>query len=153
MNDFVANLSRFAACLDKQRCLSQMKVRPLRQFSDVPSDQDGHPLNVTRTQAEFDAYVDWLADYLYQPSAQMPFSAILSLEQAWPSISRIETEIAAWIWDHPFDDYPPDNYQPRHADILHRRELSRILSRVADHGDRRELFVRFYRELGRDSLK
>lgn len=83
----------------------------------------------------------------------MPRSAILSIEEAWPFVSQIESEIAAWIWEHLFDDYPPGNYQPRHADILHRVELSRILSRVPDHEDRHELLDRFYTELSRDSQK
>lgn len=130
-----------------------MKSRPLRQFSDVPRDLDGQPLNVARTLAEFEGYISWLADYLYRPEAQIPDPATLSLEQAWSSISPIEVEIAAWIWDHPSEDYPPDNCQPRHADILHRRELSGILSRVPDHDDRRELLHRFYGELNSDALK
>jgi hypothetical protein len=54
---------------------------------------------------------------------------------------------------HPSEDYPPDNYQPRHAEILHRPELSKGLSRVPDHGDRRELLERFYNELNMDALK
>lgn len=130
-----------------------MKTRPLRQFSDVPRDLEGQPLNLARTQAEFEAYVSWLAAYLYRPQAQMPRRAILSSEQAWSFVSRIEVEIAAWIWEHPSGDYPPDNCQPRHADILHRPELSGILSRVPDHDDRRELLDRFYSELSRDALK
>jgi len=110
-------------------------------------------MNVARTQAEFDAYINWLADYLYRPRPQMPPSATLSLEQGWSSVVSIEIEIAAWIWEHPFDDYPPDNYRPRDADILHRPELSRILSRVPGCDDRRELLLRFYRELERDAMK
>jgi hypothetical protein len=42
----------------------------------------------------------------------MPRLAIFSLEEAWPFISRIEVEIATWVCDHLFDDYPPDNHQP-----------------------------------------
>jgi len=83
----------------------------------------------------------------------MPLLAILSLEHPWTYVSSIQIEIAGWIWDHPFDDYPPDNYQPRHADILYRPELSQILSRVPNHDERRELLDRFYRELTMDALK
>jgi hypothetical protein len=90
---------------------------------------------------------------LYRPSPKLQSSAVLSFEQAWPLVSRIEVEIAGWIWDHPFNDYPPDSYQPRQADILHRPGLSKILSRVQDHEERRELLARFYRELERDALK
>ena len=79
--------------------------------------------------------------------------AILSLEQAWSHVSRIDTEIAFWLWEHPWDDYPPNNYQPRYADILHRPDLSKILSRVPSYRDRRELIDRFYRELNVDMLK
>jgi hypothetical protein len=114
---------------------------------------DGQPLNVARTEAEFEQYIAWLADYLYRPSAQMPASATLSLEEAWSRVIAIEIEIAGWMWDHPFGDYPPDNYQPRHADILHRVELCKILSRVPDPADRREVLRRFYVELDSDALK
>jgi hypothetical protein len=80
-------------------------------------------------------------------------SALLSLEAAWSRVSRIETEIASWIWEHPFEDYPPDSHQPQHADILHRVEVSHILARVPTHDDRRKLLDRFYRELEIDSHK
>ena len=83
----------------------------------------------------------------------MPPSATLSLEQAWSRVIGIEIEIAVWFWEHPFEDYPPDNYQPRDADILHRPELSKILSRVPDYDDRREVLNRFYDELNRDAQK
>jgi hypothetical protein len=83
----------------------------------------------------------------------MPASATFSIEQAWSDVSPLESEIALWIWEHPLEDYPPDNHQPRHADILHRVELSRILSRVPSRADRYELLDRFYQELGVDSHK
>ncbi|MBM3858710.1 MAG: hypothetical protein FJ395_03565 [Verrucomicrobia bacterium] len=130
-----------------------MKPRPPKNFSGVPFDEDGKPINVTGDEATYAFYLDWLADYLYRPSPQMPPSAVLSLEEAWHRVSPLETEIAVWIWEHPFDDYPPDNYQPKHADFLYRVELSRILSRVPGHDDRRELLHRFYRELEIDSHK
>jgi hypothetical protein len=129
------------------------KKRPPREFSDVPRDSLSRPINVADDKETFEAYLDWLANYLHRPSPKMTSSAHLSLDQAWAKVSHIETEIAFWIWEHPFDDYPPDNYQPQHADILHRVELSRILSRVPLHADRRELLDRFYRELEIDAHK
>lgn len=130
-----------------------MKSRPPKNFSAVLIAEDGKPLNVANSEDNYALYLDWLADYLHRPSPMTPATAILSLEKAWSRVSRIETEIAAWIWKHPFDDYPPVNYKPRHSDILHRVELCRILSRVPDHADRRELLHRFYRELNIDSQK
>jgi hypothetical protein len=130
-----------------------VKQRPPAEFSAVPTDTDGRPLNVTCDERTYDLYLDWLADYLHRPGSQMPPSASLTLDEAWPPVSRIETEIASSLWEHPFGDYPPDDLQPRHADILHRIELSRILSRVRDHADRRELLHRFYRELEIDAHK
>jgi hypothetical protein len=130
-----------------------VKSRPPKIFSAVPKGVDGKPMNVAGNDENYAIYLDWLADYLHRPSSMMPPSANLSLEKAWSRVSRIESEIAEWIWQHPFDDYPPDNYQPRHSDILHRVELCRILSRVLDHADRRELLHRFYRELNIDLSK
>jgi hypothetical protein len=127
--------------------------RPPMEFSAVPSDGNGRPLNSVSNEWSYEFYLKWLADYLYRPSPFMPDPAVLSVEEAWSRVSKLEIEIAGWIWEHPFDDYPPDNYQPRHADILHRVELSRILSRVPGHGDRRELLHRFYSELEVDSHK
>src|SRR6476646_2425178 len=110
------------------RATIAMKERPPKAFSAVPYREDGQPLNLARTEAEFEHYISWLPEYLYRRRPQMPPLAILSLEHAWTYVSSIQIEIAGWILDHPFDDYPPDNYQPRHEDILHRPELSKILS-------------------------
>lgn len=131
-----------------------MRKRPPKHFSGVPVDAEtGEPLNVALDDETYVFYIDWLADYLYRPSPKMPASAVLSLDEAWTRISPFECEIASWIWEHPWEDYPPDNYQPRHADILHRVVLSRILSRVPDHPDRREVLHRFYVALVTDSGK
>jgi len=127
--------------------------RPPVELVEVSLDAEGQPLNGTRSVDEYSLYLDLLADYLYRPSAGMPASTVLSLEATWFRVSRIETEIASWIWELPFEDYPPDSHQPQHADILHRVELSHILSRVPTHDDRRELLDRFYRELEIDSHK
>jgi hypothetical protein len=127
--------------------------RPPRDFADVPRDVGEQPINVSSDEDTYRRYLHWLADYLHRPAPKMPDSATLSLEQAWSRVSPLESEIAFWIWEHPLDDYPPDNYLPRHADILHRVELSRILSRVPSHADRYELLDRFYQELGIDSGK
>ena len=42
------------------------------EFVEVPLDADGQPLNVTRSDDDYSLYLDWLADYLYRPSAAMP---------------------------------------------------------------------------------
>jgi hypothetical protein len=133
---------------------AQSWKRPPKEFAEVPLDAaTGTPLNVADSPERYDAYLNWLADYLYRPSEGTPKSAILPLEAAWKRVSQIESEIAWWIWEHPFDDYPPDKYQARHADMLHRVELSLVLSCVPAHADRRELLHRFYRELADDMSK
>lgn len=120
-----------------------MNERPPANFSEVPRHPvTGEPINLASDEQTYAFYLDWLAEYLYRPSPMMPASATLSLKDAWFRVAGLEMEIAQWIWDHMFDDYPPDNHQPRHADILHRVELSRILSRVPSHYDRRELLDR-----------
>lgn len=50
--------------------------RPPVEFVEVPLDADGQPLNVTRSADDYSLYLDWLADYLYRPSAAMPASAL-----------------------------------------------------------------------------
>jgi len=124
--------------------------RPPHEFADVPADANGGPLYCATDAEDFEAYIAWLADYLYRPAAD---ATPLALQDAWSQVASIETEIASWIWEHPWEDYPPDNYQLRHADILHRPQLSHILSRVVLHNDRRELLHRFYWELAVDSCK
>ena len=135
------------------RATTAMKERPAKSFSAVPYREDGRPLNVARTEAEFERYIAWLADYLYRPKTRMPIlgGSLARTGLVFHHWSRNRDR--GWIWDHPFDDYPPDNYQPRHADILHRPELSKILSRVPDHKERRELLGRFYSELNTNALK
>jgi hypothetical protein len=130
-----------------------LKPRPPKNFCGVPFDDDGKPINRIRDEETYQYYLDWLADYLYRPSPQMPARAVLSLEEAWNRVGDFEIEIAFWLWHHPLDDYPPDNYQPRHADILHRVEFSKILSRVPSHEDRREVLHRFFVELEIDAHK
>lgn len=133
--------------------LLPLKPRPPAHFSAVPDDASGNPINVCRDKDSYALYLEWLADYLYRPGTQMPASAHLSADEAWRRVGHIESEIATWIEEHFADDYPPDGAQPSHADILHRRELSKILSRVPDHTDRRELLDSFYCHLNDDMSK
>jgi hypothetical protein len=130
-----------------------VKSPPPENFSTVPNDSAGNPLYVANGKPSVDFYLDWLADYLHRPSPEMPVSALLSLEAAWHKVIVIEIEIADHFYQHPFQEYPPENCKPRHWDFLHRVELSKILSRVQTHSDRRELLYRLYLELTRDSTK
>jgi hypothetical protein len=131
---------------------STLPPRPPQEFADIPFDRHGHPLTCIADAESYHRYIEWLADYLYRRTASAHDLA-LPLEAAWSQISSIEAEIAFWIWEHPFEDYPADNYQLRHADVLHRARLSEVLSRVASHEDRVELLDRFYRELEVDVQK
>lgn len=103
------------------------------------------------------AYIDWLADYLYRPSA-VPADP-LPEQRAGIELIRIEIEIMSAIWDgdDPYADYPPQDRLPPsgayHADILHRREMSDVLSRVPDRATRIRLLHRFYDELNTDLRK
>jgi hypothetical protein len=123
-------------------------------FTAIPNDSSGEPLLATYDEQSFARYIDWLADYLYRPST-LTTSLALTFEEAWARVSVIETAIAHWIWDHPFEDYPPglDERTPRHADFPHRAELSHALSRVSCKEHRVDLLRRFYRELARDAAK
>jgi hypothetical protein len=122
-------------------------------WNDVPMDADGQPLLVARSKRSYDHYLKWLADYLYRPSKADLKKSPLSIDAAWGLVIVIEIEIASWIWDHPFDDYPPGERKVGHVDFLHRKELSEILSRVPSHSDRLEVLDRFYGELARDAAK
>lgn len=110
---------------------------------------------VAQSEADFNAYIGWLSDYLYRPSAmsQQP----LSDEEAGIGLIGIEIEIADWIWTHPIEDYPPEGSLPangaRHADILHREAMSAVLSRVPDRAVRIKLIHDFYTELDCDAHK
>ncbi len=107
------------------------------------------------TEEDYAAYITWLADYLYRPTeiGREP----LSEKEAGLELVGIETEIADWIWNHPFEDYPPEDRLPpngaRHADILHRQSMSDVLSRVPDRAIRIKLLKRFYLELAADASK
>jgi hypothetical protein len=134
--------------------VSSRLARP-NGFDDIPLDLAGEPMRVAQSEREFIAYIEWLADYLFRPSAVQ--EASLSLAEAWSELVGIEIEIANWIWTHPFDDYPPQERLPpngaRHWDILHREALCRILSRVPDRIARISLLNGFYTELNTDASK
>ena len=108
-------------------------------------------------EEDFMAYIDWLADYLYRPGAvpQDP----LSEQGAGGELIGIEIEIMSAIWDgdDPYADYPPQDRLPAngayHADILHRKAMSDVLSRVPDRATRIKLLHRFYDELNTDLRK
>ena len=130
---------------------------PPANFNAVPTDESGRPMSAAYDEHTYEIYLKWLADYLYRPESVMPTSAILSLEDAWSKVSQIESEIAFYIWEHPWSDYPPSDEEnesaPSHGDYFHRPELSKILSLVPGHADRRELLHRFYQELSTDAAK
>jgi len=131
--------------------MKPVRPRPPGQFSQVPMDPaDGMPINFARDDRSYGLYLEWLADYLHRPPGEGP---TLSLTQAWMRVGTLTMEIVEWAKEHPCLEYPPDNYQPRHSDILHRVELCAILSRVPSHADRRRLLDRFYRELNDEFAK
>lgn len=126
-------------------------------FEDVPLDASGNPMLAAGCEEDQMIYIDWLADYLYRPGAvpQDP----LSDQDAWIKLIRIEIEIMSAIWegDDPYADYPPQDRLPGngayHADILHRKAMSEILSRLPDRATRIKLLHRFYDELNTDLCK
>ena len=124
-------------------------------FEDLPEWRDGTLLMRAQDPEQYDFYLAWLADYLYRPE---PATPPLTEEEAAIQVIGIESDIAEWIWEHPFEDYPFTEKEqhpelPGHADICHRKELSSILSRVHDKNTRIKLLHRFYTELEIDSHK
>lgn len=124
-------------------------------FDEVPADASGNPMLVAACEDDFSIYIEWLADYLYRPNS-VPEEP-LSQQRAGLALIEIEAEIAAVVWNDPYDDYPPEDRLPpnlaRHADILHRKSISLVLSRVPDHAIRLKLLQEFYAELNRDLCK
>ena len=106
-------------------------------------------------EEDYQTYIPWLAAYLFRPSEKLLES--LSEEEARLELTKIEIEIADWMWTHQFEDYPPSNSLPRngarHADILYRHAISETLYRVPDRAIRIELLNRFYAELNSDACK
>lgn len=124
-------------------------------FDEIPMDARGVPMLVAASDEDYGTYVEWLADYLYRPSA-MPQEPLVEW-LAGTALIGIESEIASAIWDDPYADYPPDNRLPdnlaRHADILYREAMSLVLSRVPDRAVRIKLIHAFYAELNCDASK
>jgi hypothetical protein len=124
-------------------------------LNGVPLDALGAPMLSATNEADYQAYIDWLSDYLYRPEADL--GEPLTEAQAGLELVEIEMEIADWIWTHPFDDYPPADRLPpsgaRHWDILHREAISEVLSRVPDRRTRIRLLDSFYTELIADAHK
>ena len=124
-------------------------------FDDVPLDAFGDLMLVAGCEVDFMTYIAWLADYLYRPvgAIEAPFDE----DRAGRELIAIESAIATAIWANPWKDYPPGNLLPasgaRHADILHRREMSEVLSHVTDRAVRIRLVHHFYDELNRDAHK
>ena len=125
-------------------------------FDDVPITASGERLLRTTTDDEFAFYLNWLADYLYRPES-LGCGEVLDEDDARGLLIGIESEIAGKVWTAPYDDYPPPEKIPasgaKHADILHRRQMADILSRVPDLDTRVRLLHRFYTELTRDLYK
>ena len=132
-----------------------MKRELQHGFEDVPDWKDGTLLMSTRSPEQCEFYLAWLADSLHRPK---PSESPLAENDAAVQIIGIESDIAEWIWEHPFEDYPFTEQEqhpelPSHADICHRKELSSVLSRVPDKDTRVRLLDRFYSELDIDSHK
>lgn len=119
-------------------------------LTDVPLDLDGNPMLAAQNPRDVEIYVNWLGDYLYRPTSE-DLGATLSEDAAWGAVIKIEIEIADFFWTRWGEDWPPEDKRPsngaRHADILHRKELSRILSRVPEISTRVRLLKGFYQEL------
>lgn len=124
-------------------------------FDQVPADARGEPMLVAAGEEDYRIYIEWLADYLYRPSAVA--EEVLSEGCAGRKLIGIESEIASAIWMNSYEDYPPQDRLPanraRHSDILHREAMSRVLSRVPDRAVRIKLIDHFYTELDCDAHK
>jgi hypothetical protein len=104
-------------------------------FDAVPEGSDGLPMLVATTEEDYWLYLRWLADYLYRPE-DFPGESLRETE-ALSEVIGLEIDIASSIWNDPYADYPPASRNARthvgHADFLHRKELSEILSRVPSY--------------------
>jgi hypothetical protein len=126
-------------------------------FDDVPMDAAGNPMLAAACEEDYMTYIDWLADYLYRPGA-VPEDP-LPEQRAGIELIGIEIEIMSAIWegDDLYADYPPQDRLPAngayHADILYRKAMSHVLSRVPDRASRIKLLHRFYDELNTDLRK
>ncbi|MEO8601471.1 MAG: hypothetical protein ABI629_02735 [bacterium] len=131
----------------------------LEDFLAVPRNVDGTP-TLSADGAEFERYVEWLADYLYRPPAPLPRDPLFNSDRsAWAAdaVGRLESRLADRIWNGlpmPGDPELEDAFDgARHADLLVRQDLSNVLSHVHDHIQRAELLRRLYSALNEDLCK
>lgn len=118
-------------------------------YADVPMWR-GERLEVARTREEYEFYIHWLANYLFQPSSGV---TPLELAEAGRQIVSIEMDMAEAVWFQPLEvDHIP-RIGPRHADFPFREKISRILSRVPAERDRVALMKWLYDEYQRDIYK
>lgn len=73
----------------------------------------GEPLEIARTQEQYDFYTRWLANYLYRPAAG---DTPLDLTEAGRQMVSIEMEMADEVWFQPLESEHIPRIGPRHAD-------------------------------------